>query len=517
MTTEWSVPRLWEPTSAEASASAGATVDRSAGRGETAFILAGGPSLAGQGAERLAGRRVIAVNSSYIAHPFADYLFSADRPWLYEHRAAIEGPWRGRVVTVTNAIDWEGLLHLRQLAPPSPGKAGGVAISTDPRALSVRRTSLHGAINLAVLLGAKRIVLLGADGGRDSEGRTHHHARHKQAPKVGCWDEQRADLATTVQPLIDLGVEVLNASPGSHWDLWPIVTLDDVLASEVSLPTVASAEVGSQKPEVRSQRGGMGDEIPTAYAVPSEHSSPRFAAAWAAGCGGAVEAGDTLRPGPIALFGSPRRWDLIAQARAEGRTWYYADHAYFGRGGYYRVTRDGFQQDGRDSLWPRLAPERLEALGVEIAPWRESGDHVLVCPPDAAFARLFGFDAAAWTAHVTAALRALTPRPLRVRPRDQANLAPLADDLADAWCLVTYVSNAAVEALSAGVPAIVTGPCAARPLAATDLRAVLDPPRPSGRRRWAEVLAANQWTLDEISAGAAWRALGPAELREHAA
>ncbi|HDZ74382.1 MAG TPA: hypothetical protein ENH55_16790 [Aurantimonas coralicida] len=484
MATEWSVPPAWP--------------------GETVFILGGGPSLAGQGAQRLAGRRVIAVNSSYIAHPFADYLCSADRPWLYEHRAALEKAWRGRVVTVTDAIDWDGLLHLRQVAPPIPGKAGGVAISTDPRALSVRRTSLQAAINLAVLLGAKRIVLLGADGGRDSEGRAHHHAPHKQAPKPGCWDEQLVDLATTVQPLIDLGVEVLNASPGSHWDLWPIVTLDAVLAEE-------EEEMGSRAEIL------PGNETPTAYAVNREHSSPRFAAAWAAGCGGAVEAADILRPGPIALFGSPRRWGLIAQARAEGRTWYYADHAYFGRQGYYRVTRDGFQHDGRDSLWPRGAPERLEALGVEIKPWRESGDHVLVCPPDAGFARLFGFDAAAWTAHVTAALEALTPRRLRVRPRACADLAPLADDLAGAWCLVTYVSNAAVEALCAGVPAIVTGPCAARPLAATDLRAVLDPPRPDGRRRWAEVMAANQWTLDEIRAGDAWRALGPAELREHAA
>ncbi|KKK87688.1 hypothetical protein LCGC14_2750750, partial [marine sediment metagenome] len=36
----------------------------------------------------------------------------------------------------------------------------------------------------------------------------------------------------------------------------------------------------------------------------------------------------------------------------------------------------------------------------------------------------------------------------------------LADDLAEAWCLVTYVSNAAVDAICAGVPAIVTGACA---------------------------------------------------------
>lgn len=209
MATEWSVPAAWP--------------------GETAFILGGGLSLSSQGAERLAGRRVIAVNSSYIAHPFADYLFAADARWLRLHRKALEGPWRGRVVTVSNAVDWDGLLHLRKIHPPVAGKPGGVAITTDPRGVAVRRSSLHGAINLAVLLGAKRLVLLGADGGHAAKGPRSHHAPHPWAQKAGCWDQQHADLATTVQPLIDLGVEVLNASPGSHWDLWPIVTLDQML------------------------------------------------------------------------------------------------------------------------------------------------------------------------------------------------------------------------------------------------------------------------------------------------
>ncbi len=256
------------------------------------------------------------------------------------------------------------------------------------------------------------------------------------------------------------------------------------------------------------------NDTPTAYAVPSERSSPRFADAWAVGCGGAVETADTLRPGPIALFGSPRRWELIAQARAEGRDWYYADHGYFGRFKYYRVTRNAYQHDGVSGL-TRGDPARLEALGVEIKPWRTSGDHVLICPPDQKFAALFGFNAAAWTGHVIAALRALTRRPLRLRGRDTRG--PLADDLAGAWCLVTYVSNAAVEAICAGVPAIVTGACAARPMAATDLRAVAEPPTPHSREAWAALLANNQWTLDEIRAGQAWRALGPGQQRKVAA
>ena len=215
MTTEWSVPRAWP--------------------GETVFILGGGPSLEGQGTERLEHRRTIAINSSIfdaegrLVRPWPDYLFGADGRWLKKHRAVLERDWRDRVVTITKQVDWPGLLRLRKFEPPVKGKPGGVAISADPRGVAIRRTSLQGAMNLAMLLGATRLVLLGADGGPDANGRTHHHQPHEWAHKPGCWDEQLRDLQTMVKPLEDLGVEVLNASPGSHWDLWPLTTLDEVL------------------------------------------------------------------------------------------------------------------------------------------------------------------------------------------------------------------------------------------------------------------------------------------------
>lgn len=220
----WAVPSLWQ--------------------GETAFILAGGISLAGQDTQRLEGRRTIAINSSDIAHPWADFLYSADCRWLFEHKRRVEKPWRGRLVTTSEAVDWDGMLHLRKVEPPVKGHNGGIGLSRDPRAVAVRRTSLQGAINLAVLLGAARLVLLGADGGPDKKGRTHHHPGHRWARKEGCWKEQRWDLSTTVAPLRDAGVEVLNASPGSHLDWWPIVPLTEILALEgVQLPGVEAPRV----------------------------------------------------------------------------------------------------------------------------------------------------------------------------------------------------------------------------------------------------------------------------------
>jgi len=63
----WTVPRLWP--------------------GETVFIIGGGPSVRGQNIEALRGRRVIAINSSYLVAPWADYLIFADeRWWAGDHR-----------------------------------------------------------------------------------------------------------------------------------------------------------------------------------------------------------------------------------------------------------------------------------------------------------------------------------------------------------------------------------------------------------------------------------------------
>ena len=114
-------------------------------------------------------------------------------------------------------------------------------------------------------------------------------------------------------------------------------------------------------------------------------------------------------------------------------------------------------------------------------------------------------DGEAWLADCQARLRAATDRPIRVRRKDDRR--PLAADLDDCWALVTHASNAAVEAVLAGVPVFVTGPSAAAAMGSLDLDAIEQPVMPEGRRAWAERLAAAQWSLAEIRNGTAWSAL----------
>lgn len=242
----------------------------------------------------------------------------------------------------------------------------------------------------------------------------------------------------------------------------------------------------------------------TVYAIPAERTSPRFARAFATGCGGRVVTTRQHVDGPIALFGSPHLMEVLERARDEGRDWYYGDHAYFGRFRFFRITKNALQHTGEGKGDAR----RFDRLGVSIEPWKK-GRHVLVCPPDRKYARCIGMDEQAWLRGTLAALKRHTDRPIRIRKREGAEKNPvtLANDLQGAHALVTHHSNAAVEALCMGVPVFVTAQCAARAMAETDLTKIESPRYPDDRLRWASVLAANQWSIAEIRRGQAWRAL----------
>lgn len=239
------------------------------------------------------------------------------------------------------------------------------------------------------------------------------------------------------------------------------------------------------------------------YSVPMG-TSPKWCSSFAEGCGGKVNKTKTIEPGTVAMFGSPALWHILMQAQAEGREWYYSDHAYLRRFEYYRVTRNAYQHDGTGDA----KPHRFEQLGVPIKPWRTGGGHILVCPPDQPFADLFRFDSAAWMDNIMATLSQHTDRPIRVRQRKGAERAPvtLQQDLQDCWALVTYVSNAAVEAVLEGVPIFATGRCAASMMGLRDLSKIETPARPD-RDQWAWNLADNQFTFDEMRSGLAWAKL----------
>jgi hypothetical protein len=210
MTTFWTVPCEWP--------------------GETVFIVAGGPSVRAVDLEQLRGRKVIAINSSVHAVPWADIVYFGDWRWSNEgeNGAAVAG-FAGRAVTVSQNVESGKVLICRKGKPPG--------LSTARDTLMQKWTSLTAATNLAVhLIGpGGTIVWLGADGKAAADGTVWHHKPHRWGPKPSRYELHRSDVATMVEPLRRMGIALRNASAGSAYaDLWPVVNLQDILDARIA-------------------------------------------------------------------------------------------------------------------------------------------------------------------------------------------------------------------------------------------------------------------------------------------
>lgn len=211
-----------------------------------------------------------------------------------------------------------------------------------------------------------------------------------------------------------------------------------------------------------------------------------------------------MLPGDVALFGSPARWELLQQAIREGRTWYYGDHGYFGRGEYFRVTRNAYQHTG-------VGPgdmARFAKFRRPIQPWRRYGQHIVITLQTPRYYELFGTTQQAWLDGVRQTIQQHTKRPLVIRSKQEARVRPIELDLRGAWALVTFSSATALDALIAGIPVFVLADFAAGYRWGTpDLHQITKPVTPDGREALMSCLAANQWTFAELERGVAWRAL----------
>jgi hypothetical protein len=188
--------------------------------GETAFIVAGGPSFGSIDPEALRGQKIVVVNSSFKAVPFADFLIFADSRWYENYRQQLVD-WKGRIVCCSASSRSPQLLRVARKTQPTD----------DARdTLFVQFTTSTAAIELAAKLGAAKIVLLGLDGKNGPNGKTHHHRPHPWPLNQGWEEKHRRDLMRLVEPLKARGIEIVHGTPGSAYEFWPTQEL-------VSAPT----------------------------------------------------------------------------------------------------------------------------------------------------------------------------------------------------------------------------------------------------------------------------------------
>jgi hypothetical protein len=248
----------------------------------------------------------------------------------------------------------------------------------------------------------------------------------------------------------------------------------------------------------------------TAYPVAGKRKSADLCQAFLDGAGSGHIAHDgVLRDGDAVFYGVDSSNEHIWRAvKREKRRYYYIDNAYFDatRGSQFRVAVNAFQHSGLGSS----DGKRFRKLGVAIKPWRKSrsDDPVILCPQSEHFMRMLAGVDFDWTRTALSAIAMFTDRPTVTRawnPDKVALGASLGADLEHAHALVTWSSAAAVSAVLAGVPVVCGGPCAAAPMGG-DMSDLESLPQPE-REQWAGVLADNQWTVDEMRSGTAWRAL----------
>lgn len=198
--------------------------------GETVAIFAGGPSLTQADVDRCIqqGWKRIAVNTSYRADPGADVLYACDYKWWAVHAVETSSLKSRRITRDTKAAAEFGIEYI-----PSDNSPG---LSKKPGVINEGGNSGYQAIGLAHHLGASRIILLGFDMGRASDGKTHwfgsHPGRLEVASPYDLWIRKFADLAKDLEAA---GVQVINASRDTRLEAFPRATLDEILSNAPAL------------------------------------------------------------------------------------------------------------------------------------------------------------------------------------------------------------------------------------------------------------------------------------------
>ena len=239
----------------------------------------------------------------------------------------------------------------------------------------------------------------------------------------------------------------------------------------------------------------------TLYPVPGKEKSKLICNAFAAGA-------PRHATGAV-FFGT----EGVMQAfrRAQQGTWFYIDNSYFDphRGIYFRVAKNALQVDptGKTSTG-----ERFAKLGITVKDWRHKPDgKIIVIPQSDDFMKSTLGRKGDWLRETVEKLNAWGYGPrVRVRPwlRDKKTAyVELHKDLDDAALVVTWSSASAITALYEGIPAISESGAAYALTGPLTSERVAQPLMPSleDRTRFLQILADNQFTLEEFKNGVAWR------------
>ena len=184
-------------------------------------IIGGGPSVKETNLNLIKDKFVIGTNAAFYLGDWVDICFFIDCRFHRENEKALKS-FPNRIVTTCEILQNKKEIevygkcehcsiceHKNKLAQPEKGKNTGAT-----------------AINLAIRLGAKRIVLIGYDM-KVIKGKHNYHTYHKHRPKDGIYDKFLPHFKRISENL-PKDIEIINATPNSALPYFKKQKLEDI-------------------------------------------------------------------------------------------------------------------------------------------------------------------------------------------------------------------------------------------------------------------------------------------------
>jgi hypothetical protein len=207
--------------------------------GTRALILASGPSLTPEDVERVRAARarsrnlkVVAVNDTYRLAPWADVLYAADAAWWAAHPDAAEFAGERWTQNIDAGLDGEARQAFNAIRPKLNvvvSKRSDLP-SFDAGWVGQGSNSGFQAVNLAVLMGASSVILLGFDMSLGAAGEKHFFGDHPGRMNMNSPFPVFVRAFERSAPVYaQRGIVILNASRRSALKCFRQVKLDLIL------------------------------------------------------------------------------------------------------------------------------------------------------------------------------------------------------------------------------------------------------------------------------------------------
>ena len=221
----------------------------------------------------------------------------------------------------------------------------------------------------------------------------------------------------------------------------------------------------------------------------------------------------------------------ILRAWQEKRDFFYMDTGYFGN--FVSLGNPGGKK-----IWHRVVKNQLQNIEIGNFPpdrwnnlvkgdsrlkwpgWKKKGKKILIIVPNRKSCVFYGYDIdpytdgeKPWLTQTIETIKNHTDMEIIIREkgsrsnRQHYSIYNALDE--GIFATVAFNSIAALESIVYGIPAFVSVPCAASPLASNDLTRICKPvyPDPEVVLKHCQGLAYSQFTAEEIENGTAWKIL----------